>query len=226
MTLQQTQIILAKLREGFNREANPAEAVTMNAYMKDIAPYYGLNSEARRALQKEIMGEWKPNWNQLSFFAEEGWQNEEREWQYCSIETLWKHKKIWPDEAINLIERLIISKSWWDTIDTLAATHCGYFFSKHPDKIPAYIPDWIASNNLWLNRSAMLFQLKYRDKTDVALLKQSIVPHLHSKEFSHQKAIGWVLRQYARTDQEWVKDFVAGHPLKPLSKREALKHLE
>ena len=81
------------------------------------------------------------------------------------------------------------------------------------------------NENMWLNRAAIICQLSYRERTNTDLLEMAIVPHLESKEFFHQKAIGWALRQYGKTNPQWVKDFVASHTLKPLSRREALRLL-
>jgi len=221
---QSTKLIEA-LSALFNQHANPTNAIAMNAYMKDIAPYYGVKTDLRRSIQKDVPATWHPDWVCLQGFVLACWQQPQREWQYCGLEALMQHKKLWKPDAIDLIAQLITTKSWWDTVDTLASNHCGWYFKKHPEQMKHYIQSWIESNNMWLNRTAIIFQLKYRDKTNTNILRQSITPHLASKEFFLQKAIGWALRQYARTDELWVRTFVAHHELKPLSKREALKHL-
>ena len=86
--------------------------------------------------------------------------------------------------------------------------------------------EWSKSDNMWTNRSAILHQLKFKQETNTDLLFEIIKQHSSSKEFFIQKAIGWVLREYAKTNPDLVKEFVEGHPLKPLSKREALKHFK
>ena len=127
-------------------------------------------------------------------------------------------------EFIELFEELIVNKSWWDTVDYIASTLVGYYFEKWPKHKNKKAKQWARDKNLWLNRTAIIFQLKYKENTDLDLLFETILLHVHSKEFFLQKAIGWALRQYAYTDMLQVKKFVATQDLKPLSIREALKH--
>ncbi|MCV5062626.1 DNA alkylation repair protein, partial [Escherichia coli] len=118
------------------------------------------------------------------------------------------------------------TKSWWDSVDSIVPTFLGDIFLKHPELISAYIPKWIASDNIWLQRAAILFQLKYKQKMDEELLFW-IIGQLHSsKEFFIQKAIGWVLREYAKTNPDVVWEYVQNNELAPLSKREAIKHIK
>ena len=110
-------------------------------------------------------------------------------------------------------------------VDMLASNILGHYYAQQPpDVLRLRAEEWIASPDMWLNRTAILVQLKYKDRTSTELLTAAILPHIHSSEFFHQKAIGWALREYAKTDKEWVCGFVAAKPLMPLSKREALKH--
>jgi 3-methyladenine DNA glycosylase AlkD len=98
---------------------------------------------------------------------------------------------------------------------------------KNPDCLWSKIEPFISSNNFWLNRTAIIVQLRCKHQTDTTFLETAILPHIHSKEFFIRKAIGWSLRQYARTNPKWVIDFVNQNDkqLSGLSKREALKHL-
>jgi 3-methyladenine DNA glycosylase AlkD len=100
----------------------------------------------------------------------------------------------------------------------------GAFLKTHPSIFQSTITEYAASENMWINRSAIICQLKYGKNTQTDWLEFSILPHINSKEFFHQKAIGWALRQYAKHNSAWVFDFVNKYPLKPLSRREALKH--
>ena len=130
-----------------------------------------------------------------------------------------------PADFIETIQDLLVTKSWWDTVDTIATGPVGVHFQRYPAVRRKYLPRWRKSDNFWLRRSAILFQLNYKSDTDFALLCDIICENLDSKEFFINKAIGWALRQYARTDPEAVRAFVAGTPLHPLSAREALKRL-
>ena len=124
------------------------------------------------------------------------------------------------------LSSLIVKKSWWDTIDVLSPRIIGDMFSRNNGLVDLFADQWIEDENIWLQRSAILYQLYHKDKTDEERLFRYIVRRADSKEFFVQKAIGWALRQYAKTRPESVRDFVASHNLKPLSKREALKHLK
>jgi 3-methyladenine DNA glycosylase AlkD len=110
-------------------------------------------------------------------------------------------------------------------VDFLAPQIRGPYFLKFPEDRDVWIQRWMDSGNFWLQRFCLIFSLGYKGKTDTMLLAKNIQALSSSKEFFIQKAIGWALRQYARTDPEWVMDFVGNNALAPLSKREALKHL-
>ena len=132
-----------------------------------------------------------------------------------------------PAKFIKTLEYLIVTKSWWDTVDSLAGGTVGIHFLRFPEVREQYLARWRASKNFWLRRTTILFQLGYEQNTDFDLLCDIIRENLGSNEFFINKAIGWALRQYARTDPKAVKKFVnATKELNPLSRREAMKHLE
>ncbi len=215
------------LKKQFSEAADPSKAESMSAYMKGQFEYFGLQKPVREVIVKP----WLKNLSGLTWKEQEQasswlWKQKEREFVYVAMELLFRNKKQWTNESIDHFEKLILSKSWWDTVDFIAASLVGYYFEKFPAQKNMYIKRWISDNNMWLNRSAMIFQLKYKTATDLSLLTQAILPHIDSKEFFHQKAIGWALRQHAYTDPMWVKKFVKENKLKPLSVREALKHLK
>ncbi len=135
------------------------------------------------------------------------------------------HKKLWQASIIHLFEFCIINKSWWDTVDFLASECTGRYFLLFPEQIIPKTGKWNLSNNIWLQRSSLLFQKAYKKATDTQLLSAYTLHLSASKEFFVQKAIGWILREYARTNPTWVIEFVNTHTLPALSKREAMKHL-
>lgn len=107
----------------------------------------------------------------------------------------------------------------------LASKFLGNYYRNHPTLLEIKIREWSSSDNMWLNRTAILVQLKYKESTRLDLLEHAILPHIDSTEFFIQKAIGWALRELAKTNKIWVMQFVESHTLKPLSRREALKHM-
>ena len=153
------------------------------------------------------------------------WEIPEREFQYVGMDYLQKDVNLLEIEDIAYFEFLITTKSWWDSIDLISGNYLGKFLIKYPEIFEETVVRFSKSENMWLNRAAIVCQLGYRERTNTDLLERAIVPHLESKEFFHQKAIGWALRQYGKTNPQWVKDFAASHTLKPLSRREALRRL-
>jgi 3-methyladenine DNA glycosylase AlkD len=136
-----------------------------------------------------------------------------------------KHAKKAKKTDIDVFESLITTKSWWDTVDYLASHTMGDHLARHPELIPEYTERWITSDDLWLRRTAILYQLRYKQKTDAGRLFEYISRCKDEKEFFIRKAIGWALREYSKTDEQSVREFVAVSRLSPLSEREALKYV-
>lgn len=120
---------------------------------------------------------------------------------------------------------MIEKNSWWDSVDSIVKYIFGEYLLKFPLETKNVIERFSKSENMWMNRSAILFQLGYKHKTDVALLFYACLKQAHSKEFFIRKAIGWTLREYAKTNPEVVKEFVDRNDLKSLCTKEALKNI-
>ena len=214
------------LQQHFLAHQNPEKAEPMARYMKNHFPFLGIQSPERRKLLREVIQVHNlPEKEDLQIVIRELWALPEREFQAVSLDILQKYKKYLDEAHIPFLEELIVTKSWWDTVDGIVPTFLGGIFLKHPEMISIYIPKWIASENIWLQRAAILFQLKYKQQTDEKLLFSIIGQLKSSKEFFIQKAIGWVLREYAKTSPHVVWEYVQNNELAPLSKREAIKHI-
>jgi 3-methyladenine DNA glycosylase AlkD len=201
---------------------DPDRAAAMAAYMKDHFAFFGVPSPERRLAQREALGEWTtPTADALAAFARSCWARDEREFQYAACDTLVQHVRRLSSANLDLLEELITTRSWWDTVDILASRVVGPL-AERPT-----MERWLVSGDLWLERAVILHQLGYKEATDEAFLFRACLTHAASSDFFHRKAIGWALRQYARTDPDAVRTFVADHAdeLANLSKREALKHL-
>jgi len=220
-------IFINTLELAFKKNSNPENAFAMSKYMKNNFPFFGIKTEDRRRIFKEI---WKQNKNKVAEnvreIALELYSKPEREFHYCAIEILIKELKgNYKKEDIQLIEKLILKNSWWDSVDTIAKNILGEYLLEFPSETKNVIARFSKSDNMWLNRSAILFQLGYKQKTDADLLFSESLKQAHSKEFFIQKAIGWALREYAKSNPEAVKEFVKTSNLKPLSTKEALKNI-
>ena len=215
------------LKTLFEQSANPAQAGPMKKYMRDQFEYLGIKSPQASVLLREHINEHGlPPLDQLDIILRELWMLPQREFQYAAITLAGKLEKMVEPEFIATIEYLITTKSWWDTVDTLAGHAVGSQFKRFPAVKEKYLKKWRKSDNFWLRRTTLLFQLGYKKETDFDLLCEIIQDNLGSDEFFINKAIGWALRQYAHTNPAPVKKFVkATKELHPLSQREALKNI-
>ncbi|EHF3619273.1 DNA alkylation repair protein [Listeria innocua] len=208
----------------FRANRSVADSKPMEAYMKNQFPFLGIRATERKKLVADFLRE-NGMPDDLLELVVELFAEEERELQYAAIDLLSRYGKKQASEAIEIYEQLVTTKSWWDTVDGLAGTVVSNHFKLYPDLIPIYNEAWINGDNIWLARTAILFQLKYKEETNAELLFANCEKWLGSKEFFIQKAIGWALRQYAKVDSEAVRVFVNSHTLALLSRREALKHI-
>ena len=217
---------VASLKTLFEQNADPVQAAPMKKYMRDQFEYLGIKTPKNVALQKEFFAEHGfPELSELENVLRDLWSLSQREFQYVAVGLLGRFDKQIPAKFIKTIEYMILTKSWWDTVDTIAGGTVGVHFRRFPDVRANYLAKWRASDNFWLRRTTILFQLNYRKETDFDLLCEIICENLNSKEFFINKAIGWSLRQYARVNPKAVTKFVKSTALHPLSTREAMKHL-
>ena len=163
----------------------------------------GLTANKRREIQNTFFQNLEIK--DLNKFIYSLWNLNKRDYQYLGQELLYLNHKNFKIEDIKLFEYMIINKPWWDTIDFLSPKILGKYFKLYPKEIEKKTQKWILSNNIWLKRSAILFQLKYKETLNTDLLIRIIVPLSNSKEFFINKAIGWILREYGKTNKEYLK---------------------
>lgn len=209
------------------QNANAENAMAMKMYMKGRFEFYGIKSPDRKELQKQFLAEYgQPIPFDPQVFRA-CWKADQREFQMFGLDLLRRQAKKAQEHDLALIEELIVTKSWWDTVDGLASWICGPYFQKFPDKARPVTDAWAVSENMWLRRTSILFQLGYKARTDAKVLTDHIEKNLGSDEFFINKAIGWALREYGKVEPDFVRDYVARieQKLHPLSIREALKNL-
>ena len=220
------EIVLDRLERTYREAASPANAVPMAAYMRDQFPFLGIKAPERRALDRTITsGSGPPTERDLATIAEACWDLDEREFQYFACDFVRRHVRRVSSTFLPQVETLITTKSWWDTVDTLAVHVVGALVAAAPDLV-AEMDRWNRSENIWLVRSALLHQLRFGAATDADRLVRYCTDHAADTEFFVRKAIGWALRSYAATDAAAVRFFVTRHEsaLSGLSRREALRH--
>jgi len=215
------------LEKEFNSHSNKIIAKSQKSYMRNQFDFYGLTASQRREIQKPILEKYfaslKPNIEKLTKTL---WKKEQRDYQYLAQELALQNAQQFKISDIHLFEFMIKNKSWWDTIDFISPKILGFYFKLYPETIEKQIDKWILSNNIWLQRSCLLFQLKYKENLNTKLLTHIIHSLLNSKEFFINKAIGWILREYSKTNKKWVSNFIEKTELNNLSTKEALKFID
>ena len=220
---------LIKLYQSFEFASNKERARQMESYLKNNFLFFGVMAQERKLLIKQFISELSREitFGEKILLVKAMWEHPKREMQLGAIDWMlsWKINEYTP-EMIDFLEYLIITKSWWDTIDSLASNMVGRYARVFPEAFKIKAISWKNSSNFWLNRTCLIYQLKYREKTDLDWLSSCITEFKINKEFFVQKAIGWSLRELSKVNPEWVKNQVEKQNLVGLSKREALRLLE
>ena len=198
----------------------------MSQYMRNMFPYNWIASPLRKEIEKTRL-KWLTitSWKELQLLAEAVRALDQREYQYVAITLLQKHKKLWTPESIKFFEKLIKSKSWWDTVDSIDTNLIWQYFMIYPKEKERYALKRAASSNIWLQRTAIQFQLLYKDQTDTKLLEKIFEHTKWSKEFFVQKGMWWMLRQHSKIDPKRVKAYISKNKLAPLTIREWSKYI-
>jgi 3-methyladenine DNA glycosylase AlkD len=207
---------------------DPRRAAPMAAYMRHQFPFLGIPSpERRRLVRAARAGRPRPGAAELLDTADALWERDEREYQQVAVDLLCGGGALLPASALGRVERLITTRSWWDTVDALAVHVVGGLVRRHPPLV-ATMDDWIDDPDIWLARTAVLHQNAWKAATDRDRLFGYCLRRAADTEFFLRKAIGWALREYSKTDPGAVRSFVATHhdELSGLTRREALKRLE
>lgn len=218
---------ITTIKNTFEANQDIANGQKQSDYLKNHFPCYGIPTQTRREILKDCSAEYKDEIKEnFRTICWELYQFPYREIHHTAIDIFLKEiKKNFRINDIDLIEKLITTNSWWDSVDTLAKYAVGGYLSTFPEKKYSIIDEFSNSDNMWLNRTGIIFQLGYKSKTDFDLLISECEKHKHSSEFFIQKAIGWALREYGSVNPNGVLEYVKSTNLKPLSKKEAIRKL-
>lgn len=224
--------LLDDLRRALGTAGDAVRAAGQQRYMKSAMPYWGLTSPVLRATVRPILDEpayrieTRQEWEgTIRALWDEATHREE--WYAALAVARHRHYRRWRDsDTMPLYRHLIETGAWWDVVDDIATHLVREVVLGNPEVEGLRMREWAADEHLWIRRSAVICQVGAKDRTDPVLLADVIEPNLSDRDFFVRKAIGWALRDYARTRPEWVKTFVSSHEsLSGLSRREALKHL-
>ena len=214
-----------KLYEEMIQHKNEEQAQKMSKYMLNKFEYIGIKTPERREIFKNFFKEYK-NEEKIDWeFVNKCWENKYREFQYIAADYLKNMKDKLTRDDIPKLKQLILKKSWWDTIDNLDMT-IGALALKDSN-VNKILLEWSIDENIWLRRIAIDHQLLRKEKTDTELLEKILKNNLGQAEFFINKAIGWALRDYSKTNPEWVKNFIEKNRenMAKLSIKEASKYL-
>ena len=214
-----------KLYEEMIQHKNEEQARKMSKYMLNKFEYIGIKTPERRKIFKNFFKEYK-NEEKIDWeFVNKCWENKYREFQYVAADYLKNMKDKLTIDDIPKFKQLILKKSWWDTIDNLDMT-IGALALKDSN-VNKILLEWSIDENIWLRRIAIDHQLLRKEKTNTELLEKILKNNLGQAEFFINKAIGWALRDYSKTNPEWVKNFIEKNRenMAKLSIKEASKYL-
>ena len=213
------------LKKLFETHSNPERAISMSKYMKDQFSFYGIAAADRKNLYKDFLKTEKKQDSIDWKFIDQCYADDHREFQYLAYEYLLVMKKQLSFEDISLVKDLVMKKSWWDTVDFLAQV-VGNIVLKD-SLVDEEMLAWSREENIWVQRIAILYQLRFKEKTNTMQLEQILLNCLGTNEFFINKAIGWALREYSKTNPDWVRDFLEKYQaqMANLSIREASKYL-
>jgi 3-methyladenine DNA glycosylase AlkD len=217
--------VVERLTTVYAAAADPERAATQRAYMRNVAPFLGLTSPDRRTLSRTVLaGVPRPDERDLAAVALRCWRLPEREYQYFAVDLLRRHVTNCSSGFLPVVRHLLTTVPWWDTVDLLSAHVVGGLVAADRG-LTAEMDAWVGDPDPWLVRAALLHQLRYRQRTDTDRLFGYCLRRGGHEDFFVRKAIGWCLREYAKTDPDAVRTFVAENErrLAPLSVREALR---
>jgi len=209
--------------------ADPDKAGPMAAYMKTDMPFYGVQKAGRVPILREaVAGFPAKTRDEYRAAVLALWRQPHREEKYLAIGYAAAFPRFVTLSSVSLYRKMIVEGAWWDFVDGIATSLVGEVLLNQRERMTPRIRAWIDDPDLWLRRTAIISQLGHKDRTDEDLLFEACERRMYEREFFIRKAIGWALRDYARTAPEAVAAFVTEHRagLSGLSYREATKHLD
>ncbi|MEP7019593.1 MAG: DNA alkylation repair protein [Pseudonocardiales bacterium] len=222
--------LIAEIRQALRSAADPQRAPGMQEYMKSAMPYLGVRVPQVRAIVHAAARERPPPsigaLRDTTLVLWRGASHREERYAATALTDVVAARRLRAPELITLHEELIVTGAWWDHVDELS-WRVGELLLGFPVEIRPIVSAWQQSTDHWLRRASIICQLGASERTDLELLTAAILASAHERDFFLRKGIGWALRDYARTDPQWVRSFVEKHAgqLSPLSRREALKRI-
>ncbi len=217
-----------KIRELYAESANPEDAIQMKRYMKSDMPYHGVKSPGQKKINQQAFKQFPiKSLDEYELVLRELWDASFREERYTAITLAKKYKKYQVMEMLPVYRMMIETGSWWDYVDAIAAHLIGNLLMQYPDVMKPEMYRWIEDDHLWIRRTAILSQLRFKADVDSKILFTFCRQSLHEKTFWIRKAIGWSLREYSKVNPNSVCQFVEEHRdnMSRVSLKEAEKYI-
>lgn len=219
-------ITINDIRAAYVPLKNSEHQKSMESYMKNNFPFLGIKKSVTAPVMRELFKQGLPAAKEdVKALVDDCFFEREREYHYIGMVILNKKEKLFDVTDLDYLEGLLTTHSWWDSVDTIAPNIVGAIVLRERNIGEQKMREWNRSDNFWLQRASLLHQLKYKHEMNETLLTEFILYTKDDKAFFIRKAIGWVLREYSKTNPVFVKDFVSTYRLSTLSEREALKWL-
>ena len=229
--LKPSAALCRALRAGLEERADPAKAPGMQAYMKSEMPYLGVQTPSLRVLCREVFSahpvDTQARWLDTVLALWRRAQYREERYAAINLAGYRAYRDHQTLESLPTCEEMVVEGAWWDYVDAIATRLVGALLTRHPREMKPRMRTWARGTDIWKRRTAILSQLSFKGATDIDLLHACIAPSIERREFFLRKAIGWALREHAKTDPDGVVDHVVAnaHRMSALSKREALRNL-
>lgn len=221
------ELYFRPLKRELKEHADIKYAAAMKKYMRNQFEFFGIKGPERMEILKQFIKTHSlPDVKYMDDIIYYLWAMEIRDYQYIAISLSVKMIKELGIDFLDTVEYMVMNKSWWDTVDAVSSNIAGPLLIDRKGVMKKKAAMWNKHENMWMRRMSIIFQLSYKERTNTDILYRNIKTCANEDEFFIRKAIGWALRQYARTDEKGVKAFVSSNELSNLSKREALKHIK
>lgn len=220
--------LVGLVREGLAAAADPEKAGPMAAYLKTDMPFYGVQKAGRTPVVREAIRTFPPaNQAEYELGVRSLWSLPHREEKYVALGYARGFPTYVSMASMTLYRDLVVDGAWWDLVDETATKLVGAVLAKERPSATPLINHWVPAPDLWLRRTAIICQIGHKTETDTDLLERACVENVGDNDFFIRKAIGWALREYAKTDPSFVIGFVRTNEdgMSALSRREACKHL-
>lgn len=226
---------VTRVRSALAAAADQERAAAQQRYMKSAMPFHGVAMARVRRIVQDLAAEYRIEaagpWRAIVLLLWDGATHREERYAATALARHRAYREFRTAEALPMLRHMIVTGAWWDHVDEIASHLLGDVLQADPEAVTPVLRQWADDGDMWLRRSAILAQLRAKGSTDTELLAYCLRANLggsrYGEQFFIRKAIGWALREYAKTDPGWVRTFLDQHRdrLSPLSVREASKHL-